>query len=167
MFRKIFPFAGCILLASGLFSAFAQSGDDDARVTVAINPDGSKTVYQKDGAAHQATATTTGADGKAKEKIVYKLDSEGRYESGKVFAPNGTLRFLTRYQYNSAGRLVQETQLAKDNSVRSKIVYDYDSIGRPAGYAIYDGDGKLLGRTSTSTRKPAAEATHSPSKKPR
>ena len=164
MFRKILPLAGCVLLAGGLFSVFAQDGNDDARVTVAINPDGSKTVYQKDGSRHEATATTTGTDGKAQGKIVYKLDSEGRYESGKVFAPNGTLRFLTRYQYNSAGRLAQETQLAKDNSVRSKIVYDYDSTGRPAGYAIYDGDGKLLGRTIT--KKPAAEATHS-GKKPR
>ena len=106
----------------------------------------------------QATATTTGADGKAQGKIVYKLDSEGRYESGQVFAPNGTLRFLTRYQYNSAGRLVQETQLAKDNTVRSKIVYDYDSAGRPVGYAIYDGDGKLLGRTSP--KKPRGSNSH-------
>jgi len=162
MFRKIFPLAGLLLLASGLFSAFAQSGNDDARVTVAINPDGSKTVYQKDGNHNQALATTTGADGKAQGKIIYKLDSEGRYESGQVFAPNGSLRFTTRYQYNSAGRLVQETQLAKDNSVRSKIVYDYDSIGRPAGYAIYDGDGKLLGRTST--KKPV-EKPH-PSRSP-
>ena len=74
-------------------------------------------------------------------------------------------RFGTRYEYNSAGRLVQETQLAKDNSVRSKIVYDYDAAGRPIGYATYDGEGKLLGRTSP--KKPAAEATGTPSKKSR
>jgi hypothetical protein len=162
MLRKIFPLAGFLLLAGSLFSAFAQSGDDDARVTVAINPDGSKTVYQKNGSHNQAIATTTSADGKPQGKIIYKLDSEGRYESGQVFAPNGSLRFVTRYQYNSAGRLVQETQLTKDNSVRSKIVYDYDTAGHPAGYAIYDGDGKLLGRTTA--KKPAQEAhpTRSP-----
>lgn len=165
MSRKFLPFAGCLLLAGGFFSAFAESGDADARVTVAINPDGSKTVYQKDGSGHQAIATTTGADGKAQGKIVYKLDSEGRYETGEVFAPNGTLRFVTRYRYNAAGRLVEETQLGKDKSVRGKIVYDYDAAGRPVGYATYDGDGKLLGRTST--KKPAAEATRTPGKKPR
>ena len=143
------------MLGPSALPALAQTGDDEARVTVAINPDGSKTVYQKDGISHQASATTTGADGKALGKIIYKLDREGRYESGQVFAANGALRFLTRYQYNAAGRLVQETQLAKDNSVRSKIVYDYDAAGRPAGYAIYDANGKLLGRTSA--KKPGAE----------
>jgi hypothetical protein len=162
MSRKIFPLAGALLVAASLFSALAQSGDDDARVTVAINPDGSKTVYQKDANHNQATATTTGADGKAQGKIIYKLDSEGRYESGQVFAPNGTLRFVTRYQYNSAGRLVQETQLAKDNAVRSKIVYDYDTAGRPAGYAIYDGDGKLLGRTTSKKPAEKPHPSHSP-----
>jgi YD repeat-containing protein len=162
MFRIPFYLAGWLLLAASAFSAFAQSGEDDARVTVAINPDGSKTVYQKDGGHNQAIATTTGADGKPQGKIIYKLDREGRYESGQVFAPNGTLRFVTRYQYNSAGRLVQETQLAKDNSVRSKIVYDYDSAGHPAGYAIYDGDGKLLGRTSPKAPAKEAHPTRSP-----
>ena len=165
MFRKIFPLAGCVLLAGGIHATFAQSGDADARVTVAINPDGSKTVYQKDGSGHQAIATTTGADGKAQGKIIYKLDSEGRYETGEVFAPNGTLRFVTRYRYNAAGRLVEETQLGKDKSVRGKIVYDYDTAGRPLGYATYDGEGKLLGRTST--KQPAPEATRPPDKKPR
>ncbi len=163
--EKFSAWPAASLLAASALHAFAQSGDEAARVTVAINPDGSKTVYQKDGSGHQATATTTGADGKPAGKIIYKLDSEGRYESGQVFAANGALRFVTRYQYNSAGRLVQETQLAKDNSVRSKIVYDYDSAGRATGYAIYDGDGKLLGRTST--KKPGAEATQTPGKKPR
>ena len=85
--------------------AFAQTGDDAVRVTVAMNPDGSKTVYQKDGADHQAIATTTGADGKPHGKIIYKLDSEGRYESGQVFAANGSLAFQDPLQYDSAGRL--------------------------------------------------------------
>ena len=165
MFRKSFYLAGCLILGLSALPASAQTGEDEARVTVAINPDGSKTVYQKDGISHQAIATTTGADGKALGKIIYKLDREGRYESGQVFAANGALRFLTRYQYNAAGRLVQETQLAKDDSVRSKIVYDYDAAGRPAGYAIYDAGGKLLGRTSA--KKPAAGGDQGTSHKPR
>lgn len=155
MFRKIFPLLGCLTLGVGALQAPAQTGDDEARVTVTINPDGSKTVYQKDGRSRQATATTTGADGKPRGRIIYQLDSEGRYESGQVFAANGSFRFKTLYKYDVAGRLVQETQLAKDDSVRNKIVYNYDVVGKPVGYAIYDGNGKLLGRTTS--KKPDAK----------
>jgi hypothetical protein len=164
MFRKAFYLLVVLPLGLSVLSTRAQTGDDAARVTVTINPDGSKTVYQKDGLSHQATATTTGVDGKAREKIVYKLDSEGRYESGQVFGANGTLRFKTLYKYNASGRLAQETQLAKDGTVRNKIVYNYDSAGNPAGYAIYDGDGKLLGQTTT--KKPV-ESTARPGRSPR
>jgi len=80
-----------------------------------MNPDGSKTAYQTDGANHQAIATTTGANGKAQGKIIYKLDADGRYESGQVFAPNGSVRFKTRYRYDAAGRLAEETQLGRDD----------------------------------------------------
>src|SRR5262249_21726563 len=82
------------------FIALGQSSDDTVRVTVTMNPDGSKTVYQTDG-ANQSTATTTGADGKTRGKIIYQLDAGGRYESGQVFAPDGKLRFKTRYRYDS------------------------------------------------------------------
>ncbi len=158
MFRKILHLMGCFILGLSAPGALAQGDDDAARVTVTINPDGSKTVYQKDGLSRQAIATTTGADGKAREKIIYHLDNEGRYESGQAFAANGKLRFKTLYKYDAAGRLAEETQLAKDGSVRNKIVYNYDSAGHPAGYAIYDGDGKLLGRTTT--KKPAENKAH-------
>jgi hypothetical protein len=164
MFRKSFYLLVVLPFGLSALSTHAQTGDDAARVTVTINPDGSKTVYQKDGLSHKATATTTGVDGKAREKIAYRLDREGRYESGQVFAPNGTLRFKTLYQYDAAGHLAQETQLAKDGSVRNKIVYKYDSAGNPAGYAIYDGDGKLLGQTAP--KKPA-ETKARPSRSPR
>lgn len=155
MFGKIFSILGCLTLGLGALQVLAQTGDDEARVTVAINPDGSKTVYQKDSLSRQATATTTGADGKLRGTIIYQLDSEGRYESGQVFAANGSFRFKTLYKYDAAGRLVQETQLAKDDSVRNKIAYSYDAVGKPVGYAIYDGNGKLLGRTTF--KKPAAK----------
>src|ERR1051325_2610725 len=110
MFRKSLCLMGGLMLGLSALQVFAQAGDDDARVTVTINPDGSKTVYQKDGLSRQATAPTTGVDGKPREKIIYKLDGEGRYESGEVFTADGKLRFKTLYQYGPAGRLTQETQ---------------------------------------------------------
>jgi hypothetical protein len=45
MFRKIFSLLGCLMLGLGALQTLAQTGDDEARVTVRINPDGSKTVY--------------------------------------------------------------------------------------------------------------------------
>ncbi|MDQ3546542.1 MAG: hypothetical protein M3429_08540, partial [Verrucomicrobiota bacterium] len=97
---------------------------------------------------------TTGANGKTQGKIIYRLDGNGRYESGEVFAASGTLRFKTRYRSDAAGHLLEETQLAKDDSVQNRIVYSYDASGHSSGYAIYDGDGRLLGRTTA--KKPAA-----------
>jgi hypothetical protein len=64
MFRKIFRLLGCLTLGLSPLPALAQAGDDEVRATVTINPDGSKTVDQKDGLSRRATATTTGADGK-------------------------------------------------------------------------------------------------------
>ena len=72
------------------------------------------------------------------------------------------LRFKISYQYDAASRLAQETQVAKDGSVRNRIVYSYDAAGPQAGYAVYDGDGKLLGRTTP--RKEDARST--PHRKP-
>ncbi len=132
------------------------------RVTVTMNPDGLKTDYQTGGASRQTIATTTGADGKARDKIVYRLDEKGRYESGQVSAPNGVLRLKTLYRYDSAGFLTEETQLARDGSARGKIVYSYDAGGHQSGYAIYDGDGKLLGRTTAKKPATAGERAAGP-----
>ncbi len=148
MFLKFCHLATWSLCGFGGLTAVAQTADNTVRVTVTVNPDGSKTVYQSSGANHQTIATTTGADGKGHGKIIYKLDDAGRYQSGQVFAANGALRFKTLYRYDAAGRLTQETQLAKDDSVRNKIVYSYDTKGHQTGYAIYDGDGRLIGRTT-------------------
>lgn len=133
----------------------AQTDDAAVRVTMTMNPDGSKTVYRVDGAKHESVGTTTTASGKPGGKIIYHLDAEGRYESGKVFAPNGAFRFKTLYRYNPAGQLSEETQLDKDDAVRHKIVYSFDGEGHPTGYAIYDGAGALLGRTTP--KAPAAK----------
>ena len=155
MFCPLRLLVGLLALCLGAVLALAQSDDDAVRVTVTMNPDGSKTVYQINHANHETIATTTGADGKTRGKIIYQLDGAGRYETGQVFAADGKLRFKTRYSYDRAGRLAEETQLEKDDSVRHKIIYSYDAEGHPTGYAIYDGEGRLLGRTTpknTSSR---------------
>ena len=145
MFRKILAFGAPLFLAATLC---AQTDNDALRVTMTMNPDGSKTVYRVDGRKHESVATTTTASGKPGGKIIYQLDAEGRYASGKVFAPNGAFRFKTLYRYNAAGELAEETQLDQDDAVRHKIVYAFDAEGHSSGYAIYDGAGTLLGRTT-------------------
>ncbi|HEY1583899.1 MAG TPA: hypothetical protein VGF73_12455, partial [Chthoniobacterales bacterium] len=117
-------FARILLCLLGAFFChppiWAQSVDDSVRVTVTMNSDGSKTVYQVDGGKRESVATTTNASGKKTGKIVYKLDGLGRYESGTVFGPDGTLRFKTAYKYDPAGRLTEEAQLGKDGALHHK-----------------------------------------------
>jgi hypothetical protein len=86
MFRPFLTLSLSFAICGSGLLALAQSGDDAVRVTVTMNPDGSKTVYQTDGIGRRSTATTTGANGKTLGKIIYQLDSDGRYESGEVFA---------------------------------------------------------------------------------
>jgi YD repeat-containing protein len=148
MLRKILPALAAVVLLLTTPSIVSQASDDAIQVTVTMNPDGSKTVYKMDSANHRCVATTTSANGKPRGKIIYRLDEEGRYESGLIFTGSGAFRFKASYRYNAAGRLAQETQLAKDGSVLHKIVYSFDPAGHPSGYAIYDGDGNLLGRTT-------------------
>ncbi len=154
MFRTIFVCLALGALCLAVRPALAQTDDDAIRVTMTMNPDGSKTVYRVDGAKHESVATTMTAKGKVTEKIIYRLDAEGRYESGRVFTGNGAFRFKTLYHYNAAGQLTEERQENKDGSVRHKIVYSFDAEGRPSGYAIYDGAGKLLGRTTPKRSRP-------------
>ncbi|PYL07646.1 MAG: hypothetical protein DME34_06465, partial [Verrucomicrobia bacterium] len=81
-----------LLLALPLPFGFSQTNDQSdsgtVRVRVAINPDGSRTLYKFDDAQHAATATTTDEDGKLREKIHYKLDDSGRFSSASVFGPD-------------------------------------------------------------------------------
>jgi YD repeat-containing protein len=155
MFRKFSALTAFISLLACHSSLRAQSGDDAVRVTMTMNPDGSKTVYRVDAATHESVGTTTTASGKPGGKIIYRLDAEGRYETGRVFAPNGTFRFKTVYRYNSSRQLAEETQLDQNDAVRHKIVYSFDAEGHPTGYAIYDGAGALLGQTTP--KAPAAK----------
>jgi hypothetical protein len=132
---------------------------DAVRVTVSINADGSRTTYRFDDAHHTAVATTETREGKSLGKTHYTLDEAGHFATGDVYGPDKKLRFKSVYKYDEAGRQSQEVQSDKDGNVLHKIVYAYDSLGKPAGYSIYDGEGKLVGQT-----KPAA-APASPAKK--
>ena len=154
MVRKIFLAFTAVffLLAAGWASG--QTSDTAIHVTVTMNTDGSKTVSETDGASHRCVATTTGANGRVREKIIYRLDTEGRYESGEVFTGRGVLRFRSLYRYDSAGRLAEETQTGKDGAVLHKIIYQFDAEGHPKGYAVYDGEGNLLGQTSSKPARP-------------
>ena len=139
--------------------AFGQSPEkteiNAARVTVSMNADGSRTVYQFDDAQHKAIATTTGQDGKLRQTIRYELDDVGRFSGGRIFGPDGRLRFKSRYTYDSEGRLQEETQSAGNDTVLHKIVYNYDPNGKQTGYSIFDVSGKLLGRTNPLVSAPS------------
>ena len=143
--------------------AFSQPTDqtETIRVTVSMNADGSRTVYKFDDAQHKAVATTTGQDGKVREKIRYQLDDAGRYSSGMVFGADGRLRFKSHYKYDNAGRLQEETQAAENDALLHKIVYSYDQEGKQIGYSIFDASGKLIGRTSG----PSANSSSKPREK--
>ncbi len=149
---------GCALLLCAAKIAFSQSAErpenGDVRVTVSMNADGSRTVYEFDGAQHKATATTTGEDGKLREKIRYDIDEAGRFSSGTIFGPDGHLRFKSLYKYDSSGRLQEETQNAENGTLLHKIVYTYDETGKRTGYSIFDTNGKLVGRTVAGSPSP-------------
>jgi hypothetical protein len=142
---------GCVLLLSAIKIAFSQPSERPenaaVRVTVSMNADGSRTVYEFDDAQHKAIATTTGEDGKLREKIRYDTDEAGRFSSGTIFGPDGHFRFKSRYKYDSSGRLEEETQSAENGTLLHKIVYSYDQTGKRTGYSIFDINGKLVGRT--------------------
>ena len=141
------------LCALALFASMAgaQPGDDTLRVTVAVNPDGSKTIYQTNEAKRETTATSVGVNGKVRGKTVYKLDGGGRYERGEIFAADGKLWMKTKYEHDGAGRLLSETQFSRNGEVRNKLIYSYDAAGHQTGYAVYDAAGRLLGRTTPKT----------------
>jgi hypothetical protein len=129
----------------------AASGDT-VRVTVSINEDGSRTIWEFDPANHKAIATTRDRDGKLQGRVRYVLDPAGRFSSGEVFGPDEKLRFKTLYKYGGAGRLLEESQLGQDDSVRHKIVYAYDQLGKQIGYSVYDAKGKLLNKVGAPTQ---------------
>jgi hypothetical protein len=143
------------------FSLRAQSApvesNDSIRVSVTLNEDGSRTTYQFDNPNHKAIATTTGRDGKPREKIEYQLDEAGRFGSGRIFGSDGKFQYRSVYKYDAAGHLQEESKFGKDDRLLSKIVYAYDSAGKQSGYSVYDGAGKLIGQTSSPGPVPPAK----------
>src|SRR5437868_6175427 len=67
------------------FCALAQEDNGEVRVSVVLNADGSRTVYETNATNHKTVATTTGKDGKLREKIRWDLDESGRFLRGGIF----------------------------------------------------------------------------------
>ena len=151
VFSRVFPL---LLLAAPIW-LFGQtdSPSDSVRVSVHLNPDGSRTVYEVDNVSHKSVATTTGKDGKVREKIRYDLDESGRFLRGEVYGPKEQFRFFAKYRYDADNHLIEETHFAKDQSVIGKIIFRYDGTGRQIGYSSYDGAGRLLGQTTVPMAK--------------
>lgn len=152
--------AAFLSFANTARSQSAEPASEPIRVTVSLNADGSRTVYEFDSLNHKATATTTAKGGKPAGKIRYVLDDAGRFASGEVYGPDEKLRFKTLYKYDTAGRLTQEIQLGPEDAVRHKIVYAYDNNGKQSGYAVYDAAGKLIRQTGSAApaSSPAAKS---------
>ena len=148
-----FAIAWTVLAASSQGQSVSPT-PEAIRVTVSMNADGSKTVYEFDPLRHRATATTTAKDGKLVGRIRYTLDDAGRFANGEVYGPDDQFRFRTIYKYDDSGRLIQETQLGQGDAVRNKIVYAYDKSGRQTGYTVYDAAGKVVRRTPGTRPKP-------------
>ena len=159
MFARLLPAAFLVLALPTLKAQLATATPDTVRVTVSMNADGSRTVYEFDAVRHRATATTNSKDGKLIGKIRYVLDDAGRFASGEVYGPDDQFRFKTVYKYDPSGRLTEETQLASDESVRNKIVYAYDKSGKQIGYNVYDAAGKLIRQTPGLSPRPSPSAS--------
>ncbi len=136
------------LIASAMEAQNSDAGSlGPVRVTMSVNEDGTRTIYQFDTPHHKATARTTGPDGKTRGKIDYVLDDADRFASGEVYGAKANLLFKARYKYDAAGRLSEEIQLNKDDVPQHRIVYAYDPAGKQTGYSIYDNAGQLISRT--------------------
>jgi hypothetical protein len=155
----------CCALSLSIFStsirAQTQSTDNTIHVTVAIGADGSRTTYESDRANHKATATTSGPDGKLRQKIQFELDEAGHYKSSQAFGPEGEFRFKALYKYDAAGRITEEKQFNKDDSLQRRIIYTFDQLGKATGLSIYDAKGKLISHTGA----PTTTASPSPANK--
>jgi hypothetical protein len=147
--------AFALLFSSVPLCALAQENNGEVRVSIVLNADDSRTVYETNAVNHKTTATTTGKDGKLREKIRWDLDESGRFLRGEVFGPKEQFRFILQNKYDASNRLIEETHFAKDQSVIGKIVFRYDAAGHQIGYSTYDGAGKLLGQTIAPTASPA------------
>ena len=156
LYRALAACVSFILIHSASAQIAPNDNDIAVRVSVRLNPDGSRTVYQFDQPHHQATATTTTAEGKVTGKIRYEIDDAGRFSTGLVFGPDEKFLFKSTYKYKSDGRLDEETHLGKDDAVINKLIYSYDANGKQTGYTIVGPDGKLIGQTALVKPTPTA-----------
>ena len=152
---RLLVFALLFSLTAAPLCAVAQEENGEVRVSVVLNADGSRTVYETNAANHKTVATTTGKDGKMREKIRYELDENGRFARAEVLGPKEQFRFFAQYKYDASNHVIEETHFAKDQSVIGRIVFRYDAAGHQIGYSTYDGAGKLLGQTVAPTASPA------------
>jgi hypothetical protein len=152
LMRRALP-AGLLMFAL-LAGAHGQALPSEVRVSVVLNTDGSRTVYETDAGNRKSTATTTATNGKVREKIRYDLDENGRFIRGEVLGPKEEFRFIALYKYDANNHLSEEIHLAKDQTVLGRIVFRYDNAGHQIGYSAYDGAGKLLGQTAAATSPP-------------
>lgn len=147
--------ASLFLSPLALYAQLATPTPDAVRVTVSMNADGTKTIYEFDSVNRRATATTTSKEGKPVGKIRYVLDEMGRFANGEVYGPDDQFRFRTTYKYDASGKLTEEIQFGANDAVRSKIVYAYDKNGKQIGYNVYDAAGKLIRQTPGAAPRPS------------
>jgi len=110
MRRLVFAFLFSVAIASRC--AFAQEENGEVRVSVVLNADGSRTVYESNPANHKTVATTTGKDGKLREIIRWDLDENGRFLRGEVFGPKEQFRFILQNKYDANNRLIEENRFS-------------------------------------------------------
>src|SRR5438105_11317372 len=142
MRRLVFAFLFSVAIASRC--AGAQEENGEVRVSVVLNADGSRTVYETNAANHKTVATTTGKDGKSREKIRWDLDESGRFLRGEVFGPKEQFRFILQNKYDANNRLIEETHLAKDQSEIGKIAIHYETAGHQIGTSTSDVAGNII-----------------------
>ena len=99
MRRLVFAFLLSVAIAPRC--AVAQEENGEVRVSVVLNADGSRTVYETNAVNHKTVATTTGKDGKLREKIRWDLDESGRFLRGEVFGPKEQFRFILQNKYDA------------------------------------------------------------------
>src|SRR5438132_3259001 len=110
-------FALLFSLTAAPLCAVAQEENSEVRVSVVLNADGSRTVYESNAANHKTVATTTGKDGKVREKIRYELDENGRFTRAEVLGPKDQFRFFAQYKYDGTNYLIEQIHFANDQRV--------------------------------------------------
>src|SRR5436309_14677857 len=78
-----------------------EDNNTEVRVSVVLNADGSRTIYETNAATQKTVATTTGKDGKLREKLRWFLAEDGRLLPGAALGPRDHFRCILRNNYVS------------------------------------------------------------------